>query len=187
MCPLKKLTVNYAIRSTCFVDPGLEGKTHGNCDAHGTSGTRQKCGTRYEMMWPFCLPCAALNTRQIKTFAMCIWSLPSAVCKAHGKVCQKNLIQPSQIFLLCAYSTWCSLVNLGVFYSFTIFSDLICLIKFLAIKLEVFWVLEYNEPKKDIQVQEVNVMTYACTQSKFWRSCSRTMTRIFWRNRFKII
>ena len=56
---------------------------------------------------------------------------------------------------------WC------FFYSFTIFSDLICLIKFLAIKLEVFLVLEYNEPKNDIQVQEVNVMTYACTQSKF--------------------
>ena len=56
-------------------------KTHGNCDAHGkdpvfavcrTSGTRQRCGTRYEMTWPFCLPCAALNTRQIKTFAVCI-------------------------------------------------------------------------------------------------------------------
>ena len=56
-------------------------KTHGNCDAHGkdpvfavcrTSGTRQRCGTRYEMTWPFCLPCATLNTRQIKTFAVCI-------------------------------------------------------------------------------------------------------------------
>ena len=28
--PLKKLTVNYAIRSTCFIDRGLEEKTHGN-------------------------------------------------------------------------------------------------------------------------------------------------------------
>ena len=75
---------------------------------------------------------------------------------------KKILILASQLFLLCAYNTCCSLVNFGIcIYSFTIFNDLICLIKFLAIKLEVFWVVEYNEPKNDIQVQEVNVRTYA--------------------------
>ena len=60
------------------------------------------------------------------------------------------------------------MVIFGIFLdSFPIFSHLICVIKFLGIKLEVFSIVGYNEPKNVIQVHELNVRTYAKNISKF--------------------
>ena len=191
MCPVKRHTLKIRRPVKIFHWPWTCEKKHGKAKHTATlsslpcarrwahdkhSGTVRNGSGRFvchvPAVWhtakearpPFIFLCRVLK----KTHGNCT-DLPFVffVCRVHiikhtAKFSKNFLILASQLFLLCAYNTCCSLVNFGIcIYSFTIFNDLICLIKFLAIKLEVFWVVEYNEPKNDIQVQEVNVRTYA--------------------------
>ena len=122
--------------------PCAKETTHGKYRAHGKDHI---CRVPYvghtAKLWQracglFCLPCATrlAHGKHVSSFH---WP-----CGAKGhtaKSFKKNLILPSQIFLFCAYNTCCFVLNFGTFlYSFTIFSEFICLIKFLAIELEVF-------------------------------------------------
>ena len=121
-----------------------------------TLGTQQSCGNGLVA----CFVCRVPPVWH--TANMSPVSIGRVPLRGTQQSIQIFLILPSQIFLFCAYNTCCFVLNFGIFlYSFTIFSEFVCLIKFLAIELEVFGVVDYNEPKNDIQVYEVNVRTYA--------------------------